>query len=245
MPKYKNPPIVEALCEFQFIEKEPFDNTIPGLFYKEIQERYPKKIEQKGLSFAVNPKEGKIVPGVEMLGRMQFFNKDNTSLIQIGPNLLAVNFLKPYPGWEVFKPQIIKHLDIYKKLIPPAGFKRIGLRYIDKIEIPLINNSIAIEDYFKLAPSYPPGLGAHYDSVSIRMEFPYEGGRDKLIVALTSATPEKEGFGAFILDMDYFISSNDKIDIVEQEWIENAHANIESAFESIIADKCRSIFEVI
>jgi len=49
--KYKKPPIVEALCEFQFIPQEPYNLTIPGLFYDKIKEEFPIRQEQSGLSF--------------------------------------------------------------------------------------------------------------------------------------------------------------------------------------------------
>jgi len=47
--KYKNPPLVEALCEFYFIPQQLYDLTIPGLFYDEIKEDFPEKQEQWGI----------------------------------------------------------------------------------------------------------------------------------------------------------------------------------------------------
>ena len=37
--KYKKPPIVEALCEFQFISDRPLDLTLHGLIYEKYTGR--------------------------------------------------------------------------------------------------------------------------------------------------------------------------------------------------------------
>ena len=44
MPKrYNNPPIVEALCEFQFDEDVPWDLTLIGLIYDKLKDYFPKR----------------------------------------------------------------------------------------------------------------------------------------------------------------------------------------------------------
>ena len=55
--KYNNPPLIEALCEFQFIPTEPYDSTIPGLFYTQIKGDFPEKQEQSGIGFTVQDRK--------------------------------------------------------------------------------------------------------------------------------------------------------------------------------------------
>ncbi|MGQ0654564.1 MAG: TIGR04255 family protein [Betaproteobacteria bacterium] len=46
MPKkYKNPPIIEAICEFRFSETSPWDLTIPGLIYELVKDKFPKRVQ--------------------------------------------------------------------------------------------------------------------------------------------------------------------------------------------------------
>ncbi|MBI4566163.1 MAG: TIGR04255 family protein [Planctomycetes bacterium] len=44
--KYRNPPVIEALCEIYFAESA-WDDTIPGRFYERVRDRFPstKQIE--------------------------------------------------------------------------------------------------------------------------------------------------------------------------------------------------------
>ena len=39
--RYKNSPIIEAICEFQFEENSEWDLTIPGLVYDRVQNEFP------------------------------------------------------------------------------------------------------------------------------------------------------------------------------------------------------------
>ncbi|MBI5190539.1 MAG: TIGR04255 family protein [Nitrospirae bacterium] len=245
MPKYKNPPLVEALCEFQFEAGEPFDNTIPGLFYAEIKGEYPIKKQQRGIDFKLNQADGKFeaTPGISE--KSQFYNKEENALIQIGTNMLAVNTLTPYPGWEAFKPMITKHREIYQQLATPKGIKRIGLRYINKINIPEKEHEgsvIELKDYFTFIPQTPKALPSNVSSFNLKVDIPYNDGRDTIILILASTKPDKENTMAVFLDIDYSIVNNSKTALDENEWIEEAHSNIEMAFEEILTDKCRALF---
>jgi uncharacterized protein (TIGR04255 family) len=47
--RYKKPPIVEALFEFQFVPGREWDLTIPGLIYKKVKRRFPNRKQQIGI----------------------------------------------------------------------------------------------------------------------------------------------------------------------------------------------------
>ncbi|RMH08650.1 MAG: hypothetical protein D6704_02710 [Nitrospirae bacterium] len=40
--RYRKPPVIEALCEIYFAGSS-WDETIPGAFYQQIKDDYPKK----------------------------------------------------------------------------------------------------------------------------------------------------------------------------------------------------------
>jgi len=146
--KYKNPPIVEALCEFQFVPSQPWDITISGMLYERIKDEFPLKHQQVGFGVAVQPREGGVLePKIEFgPPRMQFFSNDKTSLVQVGSDLLTINLLRPYPNWEKFKPLILKILEDYINIASPKGFRRVGLRYINKIDFD--KPQIELTNYF-------------------------------------------------------------------------------------------------
>ncbi|HOC52432.1 MAG TPA: TIGR04255 family protein [Caldisericia bacterium] len=241
--EYKNPPLVEALCEFQFIPLQPYDLTIPGLFYEKIKEEFPEKQEQAGIGFQLQTTEKgieqKIIP---TLPKVQFFKSDKTSLVQIAPELLVINCLKPYQTWEKFKSLILKNLEVYKEIVKPKGFRRIGLRYINVFEFDKLD--IKLEDYFYYHPIIPKDLPQKFDSFLNRIEIPYED--DKLILTLATIVPKKTKLLSITLDIEYVMIKPEKITFDDISfWLDKAHEIVENAFESSITDKARELFEEV
>jgi uncharacterized protein (TIGR04255 family) len=244
--KYKNPPIVEALCEFQFVSSQPWDFAIPGMLYERIKGDFPIRGQQMAFDIVLEPKEGgKTEQRIEFGSpRLRFFNKDKNSLVQVGPDLLTINHLKPYPTWEVFKPLILRILHEYVNVANPKGFKRIGLRYINKIDFE--GNEIELSDYFNYRPLTPNNLPQEYKSFQVTVEFPYENERDALRLTLATIIPEKPNILSLALDLDYIMIKPESVKLDEvSTWLENAHMIIEDAFESCITDKSRKLFEEV
>ena len=240
--KYKKPPVVEALCEFQFISGQPWDMTIPGLLYEKISGEFPEKQQQMGFGIGFQSKEGGIEQKVELAQRMQFSRADKSALVQVGPDLLTVNHLKPYSSWETFKPLIFKNLEMYQKIAKPKGFKRIGLRYINKIEFD--QRPIELTDYFNYYPFIPKELPQMHEAINVRVEIPYEDGTDRLLLTLVSTIPTEPAVLSLLLALDYVMNVPERIQLHNaSNWIENAHTRVETAFEACITAKCRSLFE--
>ena len=241
--KYENPPVVEALCEFQFISNRLWDLTIPGLIYEKVKKDFPDKQQQIGIEFQLKPTEKGVEHKIEPAPpRIQFFKEDKTALIQIAPDLLTVNQLKPYPSWNKFKPIILDVFNIYKEIANPHAFRRIGLRYINIIEFD--KKPIEIKDYFQYYSFIPNDLPPIHDSFLIRSEFPYEEGKERLILILATVIPSKQNVLSILLDIDYVMTSPEYVLLNEvSNWLEKAHDRVETAFEACITNKARAIFK--
>ena len=239
--KYNNPPLIEALCEFQFIPTEPYDSTIPGLFYTQIKGDFPEKQEQSGIGFTVQGSDTGIEQKITRIpSRVQFLNKDKTKLVQLAPDLLVINCLKPYPSWEEFKPIIVKNMDIYREIAKPKGFRRIGLRYINVFEFDSLN--IELKDYFCYYPLVPQGFPNQLDAFLCRTELPYQ--EERLILTLATIMPENPNQLSITLDLDYVMNIPERIYFNDvSEWLDKAHERVENAFEACITDKLRKKFE--
>ncbi len=233
------------MCEFQFIPGQPWDLTVPGLVYEKVKEEFPDKEQQFGLGMQFRLGEKGFEQKVEPVPpRIQFHRKDKTALVQVAPDLLVINQLKPYPAWTEFRPKIIENLERYKEVNNPKGFKRIGLRYINKIDVKA--ELIELCDYFNFYPSVPKELPQLQNSFISRIEIPYQDGRDRLLLTIGSTLPRSSKTLSIILDMDYVMSESDALPIQNAgEWIEQAHLSIEEAFECCITEKTRMSFQEI
>jgi len=243
--KYRNPPLVEALCEFKFIPNQPWDLTLPGLIYEKVRGKFPDKRQQIGIGVQFVSTEKGLEHKVEPTPpRVQFHKKDKTALIQVAPDLLAINQLKPYPTWNKFKPMILEGFKVYKEIADPKGFRRIGLRYINILEFK--DEKIELKDYFQYYPFIPDNMPRLHGPFLTRVEFPYEKRNEKLILTLSSLISKKPDIIPILLDLDYAMAEPEYISLGQiSEWLDKAHERVENAFEACITNKARDIFEEV
>ena len=132
----------------------------------------------------------------------------------------------------------------YCEATNPKGIRRIGLRYINRIEIPGPN--IEMEDYFLFYPFVGPNLPQEHGSFIVGIQIPYEGARDVLRLQLANASAETLDIVPVMLDLDYFLTKPGKVSLAAiSEWLEIAHNHVEEAFEACITDRLRQMFEEV
>lgn len=243
--RYKKSPVIEALCEFQFVPSKSWDLIIPGLIYEKVKKEFPDRQQKIGIGFKFRATkkgfEHKVEPAPP---RIQFHRKNRTALIQIAPDLLVINQLKPYPTWAKFKQMILETLKIYKKVVKPKGFKRIVLKYINKINIKA--KSVDLSEYFNFYPYISKDLPQSYTNFISRVEIPYEKNRDRMIVAIGGTPSESLNMQSIILDINYIMANPEAIPIEEfKKWIDHAHSVVEKTYESCIKNKSRVLFEEV
>ena len=239
---YRKPPIVEVVCEFQFLPSEPWDFTIPGDIYYRLKGSFSKRKMVKAIqSVVATSEQNNPTPQFELTDRIQFLRDDEKALVQVGADLLSINHLEPYPSWDEFQPLISLAFDAYRQAAKPVGIRRIGLRFINKIVFP--SWKIELSKYMNFYPS-TIGLGDPIESFMAGAVRSYEKGRDNLRVQLTSAEPEAPGHAAMIFDLDYFMAQMGLIDLdTAMDWVEVAHTNVISTFEACITQASRDMFE--
>ena len=174
--------------------------------------------------------------------RAFFISEDGKSLIQVGSHLLAVSCLKPYPTWTGFKPKIEEAFVALDDIIKIKGLQRIGLRYINRIEVP--SKSLHLEEYFEFRPFLGPGLPKTFSNFVLGCQFQFFEGRDTSKVQLGGAVPERPENAGFLLDLDYSTSQPQTVAPQQvMEWVANAHNELEGIFEGCITDRLRVIFQ--
>lgn len=243
---YSKPPLIEALCEFQFTESD-WDLTIPGLVYDQIRKDFPGKRQvSTELGVELQTAEGQL--NQRILGRVeriQFYREDESALVQVAPHLLVINHLLPYPHWGVFRDLILGTLSVYRSVAHPSALKRIGLRYINRIALS-VQDSGHLERYFNFSPRVPAALSGPLDAILMRIEQSHFADNGRLLVTLGTVNESGPAQIAYLLDLDFITQIDTPADLdMAENWIETAHAHIEQAFETCITDELRSSFEVI
>ncbi len=242
--KYKNSPIIEALCEFRFEPGQPWDLTIPGLLYEKIRQRFPLRRQANQFRVSFGPGQEPAQAESQSTGRMQFFREDEKALVQVDRDLLVVNHLKPYPTWQHFLPLIREAFDAYRQVAEPSSVRRIGLRYINRIEIP--GPRIELGDYFCFTPRLGPDVPKDFASFIVGIQVPYQNSRDTLRLQATTAAAQPPDTVAIMLDLDYFLAQPTQASLETVfEWLEVAHGHTEEVFEACITERLRETFKEV
>lgn len=243
---YRNPPIVEAVCEFRLAPNAKWDITSPGMIYEQVRNEFRIKEQSVFQQSVVTSGPTGAPPILSKVESVRFLSDDKLRLIQVAPRILAINCLRPYPSWEGFKPMIENAFDVLTDVTQADFFQRIGLMYVNRIEIPSPSATIKLDEYFEYRLFLGQNLPKNVASFMVGSIFPFENGRDLCRVELITAMPEKPKHAACILTLDYFLAKPKAFSAPEvRDWVENAHQNIETTFEGCITDSLRRIFEEV
>lgn len=243
---YENPPLIEAVCEFQFEPSQPWDWTIPGLVYDKVKKDFPKKKQQNVIEMEAHVEHDELMPSIKKgsVARLQFLREDETALLQVGSNLFVVNHLRPYPTWEMFREMIKDGLAIYRDVANPKALKRIGLRYINRLEIP--ESQVEIEDYIRAVPTIPEPVPQVFATWIQRVEIPFEDSNGLMIMQSGLLKHEEPNKVVFLLDLDFITLNVQEVKLENvTDWLEQAHDAVEKTFEVCITDKSRALFKEI
>jgi len=228
---YSKPTIVEALCEFRFVQSDDWDSTLYGALWDKVKETYPKKQERKqvSISFQVSTDGNHEKPTMDESSHMIFKTDDEKSLVQLQPNVLTVNTLAPYQGWDSFKPKICEAYKNFSEL-GPFTLERVGLRYINRIH--LSGSDSGCEGLITESLYIPKAILSHSSGYHSKVSVPIGDNRVQVQVGT-----EPKGVPALIMDID---SSREGV-LPEpiDDLLEKLHTNLISAYEASITDKLR------
>jgi uncharacterized protein (TIGR04255 family) len=242
MIRYRNPPVVEAVCEFRFSADTLWEQDLPERFYDAVKDQLPIRESREKRAFQVKAtSEGIEARGLETVDIPIFLAEDRRTFIQVSPRGLSIHRLKPYRSWEDFRPTITLAYNAITSLTDVTGFDRVGLLYVDKIEIP--GDDIRLADYFTFYPHCGEGLPGDVINFMVGCDFSYNGNRDICRLKLTRAMPERQNTSAYLLTTDYFLAQRSAVKPENAlVWVEEAHTTAKTLFKGCVTEKLEEIF---
>ncbi len=156
--------------------------------------------------------------------------KNERRLVGIGPDVLSVHVLRPYPFWEEFYQRIEAAIRAYWVVAEPQGVSGISIRYINRVTIEA--PTVDLGDYFTIASAPPPGISLNMSNFLSRTESILTDSPTQLNTTLGSVEAPS-GICAFVLDLE-----------VSQAWVEEP-LTIEEAIVQVneLREKEREAFE--
>jgi len=155
---FANPPIVEAIIDIDCDMPPNFNLAgLETIAQEAFHVQYPKSRRQYRQQHQIQRRaeETEVQSAEPVLHALQYWQNDNTQLVQVRTKGFSFNRLKPYAGLDAYLPEIKRIWDLYVELVKPVQIRAIRLRFINRIEIPRSGEMILLEEYFKVCPKLP------------------------------------------------------------------------------------------
>lgn len=171
--------------------------------------------------------------------------RDGLRVVQVRPNRLAYSWTGQYEGWDVFVEEFMKWWERYRSVIRPTELTRIGVRYVNKIDIPSV--PIEIKDYLRtgidVSPYLPQMVAGYYMQVVVPI-------RDSVMAQVISTIlpPGNPEATSLILDIDTsdtepVIAAADADNQAIQKRLDNLRDCKNYVFEACITDATRRLID--
>jgi len=240
---YPAPPIIDAIVELRL--KAPLDQKEQSRIFKAIKAGYDKHEETGEVDVQVRIDDGKIeaVTGpakpVHMLS-----NLDQNDFCRVEVSKLHWSRLPPYEGWASFKARILRDLEKLPKKIGLPAIERVGVRYRNRIDVPVEADGICrYEDYLSVNIGLPalldPNNGYQW---KIEKDF---GDRGVAATVMSATMPsELPNTMAVLLDIDVFVLRDipqNRDELMSK--LEDMRSLKNDLFEACVTDKARASFQ--
>jgi len=193
--KLKKEPLIDAVFEVRFTSAFPAGSVLPGLLFGKLDG--DKKIEQLPLSqipqIMRDADQNLRFAPLSRLDWQQFY-------INVGDRSVSVGFKYPYPGWNSFKPAIIKVMDILKGADILKSVERYSLKYIDLLPATDLGEQVSFVNLdVTLA-----GHKLENEAFQIRLEIPKDGFLHavQVVSSATATLHTGESRQGLIVDVD-------------------------------------------
>jgi uncharacterized protein (TIGR04255 family) len=241
---YKRPPITEAVIAISFgvamdsRDIEKVDSSFARL--------YPQHQDTRSLNVElVMPPRPNLTPDTNIrkdeIGHRRS-SDDQTQIVIVWPTSLVFSQLAQYPGWDEFFARFVRDWAIFKKAVGYQRISRIGVRYINRIDIPITGNLTYYEDFLNIYPRLPKELGPVF-AYGIQAQVPYPEIEGRITLNSASVPSPLLDHASFIFDQDIYKDSN----VPQNEeglysLLNQIHVKKNAIFEACITDRARELF---
>jgi len=243
--QYPNPPIVEGVVQFNFMQPIAWNVATPGRVFERLRDAYPTDPEQQGVlqaAFNVNP-EDNVLPNFTLTQdsqRVIYKDESQTRLLVLNNRMFSVNSLRPYEGWESLAARMTAAIEALQGTLSLPLINEVSVRYINQISVP---RSQRIEDYFNYEIRTARSGASYLSNFVHRVESVLPDQVTTAGTTFASAQPGTEEIYPILLDIEFKRALTEghlvdtAVDVaVDLKQLENAE------FESVITDNARGLF---
>lgn len=239
----ENSPIEEVGCLITVSDKADWSKNRISKLISELSKEYPTKE-----SFTESTEEYTTIRCAkdepEDYEWIKLSSTDGNHNIIIDNHIILILQEKPYTDWKVFRDRVLNAYNILKKYVEFDLLKNVGLRYINRINIP-DTEKLLIHDYFNIGPRLEgPLSGRLFRHFELSVDLIYDS--STCLVSLQRAFPDKERNEQNPVILDLYYNAKGPLNSgCFAEWLETAHVDLKRLYKDCTTDICRNMYEVI
>ena len=127
-------PLIEAIWQLQF-ESPAIGDVLPGVLFSELKTRYPNLSLSRLPAADIPAPVAQVDPNLRFVAKVMMEESGSPFRWQVGDRVVTLNCRKPYVGWESFREEITKLVEILQKSGLVANIQRHSLRYLDLLTL--------------------------------------------------------------------------------------------------------------
>jgi len=229
-PYLSRAPITEAVLEFRGDAGIEWGEEGVSQRFAEVFADYPNHSPRNEFQSSVEVKEGQVTSqNVEHLGwvGIEARDKEDTRVVRLMKNSFGFSHLSPYPGWESFLEDAWKGWERYQAIAECERITRIGLRVINRIDLPDEGDLDAV---LRVAPREPQGLPLPFTGFMHRDHLMVPGYPYAIQCTRALKPPEPPAFPktGLLIDVDVSIKESLPVDkdvltmhLTKMRWLKN------------------------
>ncbi len=241
---YKKAPITEAVIEIKIAS--PLEPKEVEKVSAKFRSNYPHHQNVDSLTVALQLPAGEGGDPKAQIDREPGHRRsssDLTQLLVLGRSAFAVSQLAPYPGWDEFFARFVRDWKIWKKAVRFRTISRIGVRYINRIDIPIAESKVEHEEFLNVYPKLPDIFGP-LSAYAVQAVLPIQDIDCKLTINSAVVPAPILDHASFVIDQDIARESNapqsDK-DIFKL--LKEIRVRKNKIFEACISNRARELFQ--
>lgn len=243
MPRYRRPPVVEAIVELQHAEKlevKQYEKLV-----KKLNGRYPE--HELLHDFNVEIRTYEKSAHADIIGRKdhhRFRTSDMLDVTTVTPTHLTTSRLAPYQGWERLMANVESNMELFHASCGVRRFNRAGVRYINRIDVHA-DLGLSASDLFNISLTVGSGELLSPLNRFLRAEYRHAPSGVLFILQCGNVDPVLMNHTSYIVDIDLVLIEDLPLKRAESIGRLNELRDLKNGFfEEIMTDAARKLFDV-
>jgi uncharacterized protein (TIGR04255 family) len=213
-------------------------------FADSLSKNYPTRNERADIAAQVDVATGQVKADIKKVG-FELRDIEGSKVVIAQTTSVALSQLAPYPGWEEYSAWLMAGFTQLHKAIGPKKLSRIGLRFINRIDVPFVDGLAYIENYINVYPKSLTYGGDNFTRYLVAFSREVEGTENKFNIMVGSTESPVPLNAGIQLDIDAYSEASSAFNLkYVRSKLDELRILKNTVFEQTITDDSRKLFGV-